>query len=711
MIIAVSLVAMSLAATAGAGTHTISYQGVLRDATGTPVPDGFYEFAFSLHDTAVGGNQLWDEQQSLYVEGGIFNALLGAVEVLELQFDRTYWLEVRAAGETMAPRTELAAAPYALRASVAEYALSGGEGDSDWIMVGDDMHSTVSGHVGIGTASPNAPLHVHGHNANGTTLELTRGDPNRKLLLGATSDETAGKIQAWDYGSRGALNLALQQTGGNVGIGTASPVTTLHAYRNTAGVGATGGILIDQDGTGDSAISFRLMGSEQFVVGLDNSDGDKFKISDGSNFGVDRLVIDASGRVGIGTATPQALLNLSGTHPDVTFNEGAFNAAKISHQGAYNTGYLQLQSYSSGWTTAGLIIRGTEGNVGIGTTNPEYRLDVAGSVRAGFFHGDGSNLTGISGTSDNDWQIGTGKIWTDNLVGVGPNAHNPAEPLVVTGTKNALDPLVRITNSGSGHGILVRTGAGGAEGSALEADNTHEGFGSTYGVKGITRAAGRDSASAVGVIGISTHDGYVDGGATFGVLGRTHGSKDPESLASVPAGVFGEAVATSGIAWGVDAETYSGTYKSAGLKAIARSATGQAFGAHVVNNSSSGTGLLVQMPSDSDLGILCEGRIEATGSISVKARKGAASNAYALLAASEAVFDMGDARLVGGRAAVAMTTDFAAIAADSVRYLVTFYGPHGSYYVVPGDGGFEIIEETGSDSPFSWFAFSGVQKP
>ena len=101
---------------------------------------------------------------------------------------------------------------------------------------------------------------------------------------------------------------------GNVGIGITDPIAKLHVYQNDTADDTTAGMTIEQDGTGDAALSFLLTGTKRWRMGIDNSDADKFKISSSTNLATDnKVTIDVDGNVGIGQTGPSFKLDVNGT--------------------------------------------------------------------------------------------------------------------------------------------------------------------------------------------------------------------------------------------------------------------------------------------------------------------------------------------------------------------------------------------------------------
>lgn len=95
---------------------TVSYQGVLTDNNGVPVPDGSYSMTFTLWTDTVGGSKVWPsgggETHNVQVTDGIFNVQLGAFNPLtNVAFDNQYWLQVIVSGTSLG-RIPLSSSAY-----------------------------------------------------------------------------------------------------------------------------------------------------------------------------------------------------------------------------------------------------------------------------------------------------------------------------------------------------------------------------------------------------------------------------------------------------------------------------------------------------------------------------------------------------------------------------------------------------------------------
>lgn len=306
----------------------------------------------------------------------------------------------------------------------------------------------TGGNVGIGITSPTYKLQV-----TGSIYSAAGGTDGGQIIL-----VNSGGGSTWYWAARTAgLNLGeLTQAdgrlfianGGNVGIGTTTPTVSsgkgLHISSNS----------------GHANIKLESTGRIWEIL---STTGAYFSIYDTTG-GTDRMAINSSGNVGIGTTNPGQKLDVVGTIlaregttqtygaalKSVNTNASAFVGwsndnhhgiwfrSSVSADGSTTAGsdimtfreYGEMQFWTGAGTMGQRMTIRSDGNVGIGTTTPSEKLRVNGTFSSNAFWTDASSISywGSYSTAYGvmTWDTGYARVYatSGNRLDLGANGSN-----------------------------------------------------------------------------------------------------------------------------------------------------------------------------------------------------------------------------------------------------------------------------------------------
>ncbi len=304
-----------------------------------------------------------------------------------------------------------------------------------------DLLLSPPGNVGIGTTSPASKLHiVEAGLANHIRLSNTETDATTKygaylgshytnseepltgMLITSGSASATGSLVTIGGGISGAnaaniirfytaaTNTTLVGTermridnSGNVGIGVTSPSAYLHTEGASNGTESYAKFSTGS-AAGDQILTIKSSSSRNHMA---------LQVNTGAGATDDLALNPDGGNVGIGTASPQANLEIDSntngnTTPLILENTGLANSGNLSvgipsSNGSYASGATLNDIVFRNETTGGSIIIGAKddvqigaggsdydtrmivnssGNVGIGTNSPGEKLEVSGKILA-----------------------------------------------------------------------------------------------------------------------------------------------------------------------------------------------------------------------------------------------------------------------------------------------------------------------------------------